>query len=141
MSEPPWWASVTPHTVLASCRLNGATQENEVGALTVDGTGFQYRSKSTFGIGWPEVGRLDITENRIPHGRKRSAFGFGLIGLAVVGATVAHNRGVRPVEIVRVVTITTRTGQQFHFIPGNSSLAAMAPTLGLIELIRSHGSN
>jgi hypothetical protein len=65
---------------------------------------------------WSSLRKIEIGEVAQRKGNQRSAFGFGLVGLAFVGATAIHNARARQTVAFRAIRITSDSGAQFDFI-------------------------
>ena len=73
------------------------------------------KTKIAFGA----ISKIEIGETSRRHGR-RSAIGFGGVGLAVVGATALHNHRAAKVDTYHVFAVTTKDGKQHQFITGKA---------------------
>lgn len=85
-------------------------------------------------MGIDRVNRDD--EFQAQHGHQYGAVGVGPVGLAVVGATLLHNRRASKVEVRRAVAITTTQNQTTYFVPKKSSDRGFLTISALIQRLR-----
>ena len=122
-----WWEGIEPHTILSTCHYAG---ERDTGILAATDAGINYstRGGAKGHCPWSDVVNIEIAESKTRFGRQRNSTGMGRVDLAVVGTTTLRPR--------HIVTITDTRGQRFHFVSEDSSQAAMARLVAIIERLR-----
>ncbi len=106
-----WWEGITPHTLLRNCHYDG---ERQAGTLGATGVGIDYNTRvSRVHWPWSDIANIEILESNARDGRSAR------------------------IDVARVVRITDKRGQPFQFVPEDSSAAAMAPVVAIIERMRT----
>jgi hypothetical protein len=113
-----WWSDIP------AGRLSGVAHKGVGGSLTIDAAGITWRAiDSGAGVvrfSWPAVSKINIETitHRTAGTRKRSAFGIGPIGLAVVAGTAIHNARAKPgtVTVYQKLTLTDGKGAAYEFM-------------------------
>jgi hypothetical protein len=111
---PGWWSAVPPGT------LSPVAYNSRSGALTVDAEGvfWQGSAGGWCKIPWNDLQAINVQTFRQQHGQKRSAFGIGPVGLAVVAATAVSNSRAGKVTVTQRITLTDGKGVPFAFSTG-----------------------
>jgi hypothetical protein len=140
----PWWQGVKAETVFLNCHYTGARNTKEFGTLKLTESGVQYKGPPIGGarltIPWASIASIEINEFQAQHGHQYGAVGVGPVGLAVVGATLLHNRRAGKVEVRRAVAITNTQNQTAHFVAKKSSDRGFLTISGLIQRLSVHNA-
>jgi hypothetical protein len=132
-----WWQGIEPHTIVTRCHYAGATNAKEIGALKATKAGIEYDGATKAGCPWSGIANIEILESRTHRGRQRSAVGIGPVGLAVVGASMLHNKRAAQVVVRRVVRLTTKEGKRGDFVLADASAQQIARVQAIIARLRT----
>jgi hypothetical protein len=124
-----WWSEIRPAQLHGVWRSGGKDR----GLLRVTESGLFWaaprRGAGHVKIPWATIFKIESGMIQQRQGSQRSAVGFGLLGVAAVGATAVHNAKARKVATHRAFRFTCRDGQVFNFLT-DASDAQVEQALG-----------
>jgi hypothetical protein len=107
-----WWDGLEPDEIRLTNTANG---QEALLRIRTDGIHWGDSASGHISIPWTTVRRVDIGRARFRSaGRRRSAVGFGPIGMALVAATIVSNRRAAQITVQTVVTIAT-SDEEYQF--------------------------
>lgn len=118
-----WWSGLRP-AQLPGVRRPGSKDMAPL-QVTPDGLAWGRRVK----IAWSTILKIETGIVTQRQGNQRRAVGFGVLGVAAVAATAAHNAKARQVVSHREIRISCRDGQVFRFLT-NASDALVSEVFG-----------
>jgi hypothetical protein len=114
-----WWSNVPTGT------LAPVTYGKARGTFTVKTDGISWqgpRTNSFVTCPWSSLRAIKVDTVRTRHGRQRSAFGIGPVGMAVVAATAVSNARAAKIDVHQRITLTcgmnTGGNRTFVFLTG-----------------------